>query len=73
METKKSNDYDANTVNLGVAFAELVSYIEDASMDDLVAPVFKLKHLVNLYSMRLEQLGTDVHCKRTCSLHKAER
>ena len=47
-------------MNHGIAFAELISYIEDACMDDLVAPVFKLKDLVNLYSTRLEQLGTDV-------------
>ena len=47
-------------MNHGIAFAELVSYIEDACMDDLVAPVFKLKDLVNQYSTRLEQLGTDV-------------
>ena len=29
-------------------------------MDALVAPVFKLTDLVNLYSTRLKQLGTDV-------------
>ncbi len=40
-------------VNQGIAFAELVSYIEDSRMDDLFAPVFKLTDLVNLYSTRL--------------------
>ena len=50
-ETQKS---DADTVNHGIAFAELISDIEDACMDDLVAPV------LNLCSTRLEQLGTDV-------------
>jgi hypothetical protein len=34
-----------------------VSYIEDARLDDLVAPVFKLSDLVTLYRTRLEQLG----------------
>ena len=29
-------------------------------MDSLVAPVFKLTDLVNLYSTRLKQLGTHV-------------
>ncbi len=47
-------------MNHGIAFAELVSYIEDACTDDVIAPVFKLKDLVNLYSTRLKQLGTNV-------------
>ena len=49
-----------DTVNHGIAFSELVSYIEDVCMDNLVAPVFKLTDLVNLYSTRLKQLGTDI-------------
>ena len=59
-ETKLSDDFDVDSVNHGIAFAELVSYIEDSRMDNLVAPVFKLTDLVNLYSTRLKQLGTDV-------------
>lgn len=47
-------------MNHGLAFAELVSYIEDTRMDSLVAPIFKLRDLVDLYTTRLEQLGTDV-------------
>ena len=47
-------------MNHGIAFAELVSYIEDTCMDDFIAPVFTLKDLVNLYYTRLKQLGTDV-------------
>ena len=35
-------------------------YIEDARMDDQVAPVFKFTDLANLYSTRLKQLGTTV-------------
>lgn len=58
--TKGSEESDADTVNHGIAFAELVSYIEDARMDDLVAPIFKLTDLVNLYITRLKQLGTEV-------------
>ncbi len=56
----RADNFDVDTVNQGIAFAELVSYIEDSRMDDLVAPVFKLTDLVNLYSTRLKQLGTDV-------------
>ena len=57
---KGSEESDADTVNHGIAFAELVSYIEDACIDDLVAPIFKLTDLVNLYITRLKQLGTEV-------------
>ena len=49
-----------DTVNEGIAFAELVSYIEDSCIDSLVAPVFILADLVNLYSARLKQFGTDL-------------
>ena len=37
--------------------AELIAYIDEARMDDNVAPVFKLTDLVRLYSTRLEELG----------------
>ena len=59
-ETKSSEESDMDTVNHGIALAELVSYIEDTRMNDLVAPVFKLTGLANLYSTRLKQLGTKV-------------
>ena len=55
-----SAESDVDAVNHGIAFAELVSYIEDARMDNLVAPIFKLSDLVSLYSNRLKQLGTEV-------------
>ena len=54
----KSNEED--TVNHGITLAEVVSYIEDTRMDELVSPVFKLTDLVKFYSTRLEQLGTKV-------------
>ena len=41
----------------GIALAELIAYIDEARMDDNVAPVFKLADLVRLYSTRLEELG----------------
>ena len=59
-ETKCTEESDVDAVNYGIALAELVSYIEDTRMDELVSPVFKLTDLVKLYSTRLEQLGTKV-------------
>ena len=44
----------------GIAFAGLISYIEEARMDSLVVSVFKLTDLANMYSNRLEQLGSGV-------------
>ena len=46
-------------VNHGIAFAELLSYIE-IRIDNLVILIFKLSDLTNLYSNRLKQLGTIV-------------
>ena len=59
-ERKASEESNVDVVNHSIAFAELVIYIEDAKMDNSVAPIFKLAVLVNLYSTRLKQLGTDV-------------
>ena len=43
MEAEVSSVYD---VNHGIAFAGLVSFIEEAHKDNLVSPVFKLSDLV---------------------------
>ncbi|KAG0721176.1 hypothetical protein GWK47_046968 [Chionoecetes opilio] len=59
-ETKTYEESGVDKMNHGLAFAELVSYIEYTRMDSLVAPVFKLSDLVDLCTTRLEQLGTDV-------------
>lgn len=40
----------------GIAFAELVSYIEESRQED-AAPLFKLSNLANLYQSRMHQLG----------------
>jgi hypothetical protein len=61
----KEQESNADDVNHGIAFAGLVSYIEEMRMDNLVAPVLKLTDLVNLYSDRLEQLGTHVYVHST--------
>ena len=55
-EGKACEEYDVHAVNHGVAF---VSYIEETQNDNSAAPIFKLADLVNLYSTRLKQLGTD--------------
>lgn len=44
----------------GIAFAELVSYMEDYRMEEDVAPVFKLAELAQMYKTRLQQLGAAV-------------
>ena len=64
-----SADTSVDAVNHGIAFAELVSYIEEAHNDNLVPPVFYLSDLVNLYGERLEQLGTSV----TGRIHSGRR
>ena len=55
-----SAESDVDAVNHGIAFAKLVSFIEDAGMDNLVSPIFKLPDLVSLYSNRLKQLGKEL-------------
>ena len=50
---KNCHEFDADDVNHGIAFAELVSYMEETCKDYLIAPVFKLKHLTVLYGKRL--------------------
>ena len=54
----KATESHVDSINNGIAFAGLVSYIEEVRMDSLVTPVFKRTDLVNLYHERLEQLGT---------------
>ena len=53
-------DKDIDARLHGIAFAELVAYIEDFHMEESVAPVFKLADLANMYKAHLEQLGADV-------------
>ena len=57
-ETTTSEDTNADALNHGIAFAELVSYIEDCRKDTELAPIFKLTDLISLYTTRLKQLGT---------------
>ncbi|KAG0729102.1 hypothetical protein GWK47_003575 [Chionoecetes opilio] len=49
-------DEDADRLH-GIAFVELVVFMEDMHADEDNAPVFKLSDVANLYKTRLEQLG----------------
>ena len=49
----RASEFDAEIFNHGIAFAALVSYIEDTRMDSGEALVFKLSDLINLYAARL--------------------
>ena len=60
-EEKRGSDKE--TVISGIAFAEIVMYIEEARLDDSTTPVFKLTDLVKLYSSRMEQLGIKLDNK----------
>lgn len=52
-------DEDADRLH-GIAFAELVVFMEDMHADEDNAPVFKLSDVANLHKTRLEQLGATV-------------
>jgi hypothetical protein len=66
-DTKTTEEPDQDDVNHGIALAELVSYIDEARMDALVAPVFKLVDLTTMYTNH--QAGTTWSSRhRTCSL-----
>ncbi len=49
----------SDRLNHGIALAELLAYIDEASMNEDVPPVSKLSDLVKLYSSRLEHLGVE--------------
>ena len=43
-----------------VALAELVSYMEESTLDEDTVPVFKLSDLIKPYTERLWQLGVEI-------------
>lgn len=59
-DKKNTQETEIEQTNHGIAFAELISYIEDARSDNEIAPIFKLADLCKLYSMRMKQLGSDL-------------
>lgn len=58
-ETRKDKGDTTDKMIKGIALAELLTYIDEARMDEDVAPVFKLADLVKMYSVRLQQLGVE--------------
>ena len=46
-------------MQLIMAFADLVLYIEETRSESLIAPIYKLSDLVKLYSSRFKQFGTN--------------
>lgn len=67
---KEKQTLDSNL--RGIAFAELVAYIEDVHVEG-VAPVFKLADLANLYQTRMDQLGVTTASSRLHSTRLKER
>ena len=66
-EAPKGNSGQESNLH-GIAFAELVAFMEDKNNDEDNAPVFKLIDIAQLYKVRLEQLGltldTRIHTTR---------
>lgn len=71
-EKKTNNKSEFDTNNHELAFAELLSFIEESRSDSSVAPVFKMADLGNLYRDKLTQLGT-VLVGRVHTTHLKER
>jgi len=59
LAAKEGHDEDDSCLH-GIAFAELVSFIEDRISDEDSAFVFKLTDIAELYQVRLQQLGVTV-------------
>lgn len=55
-----SADAGVDTRLNGIAFAELVTFMEDTRKEEGIIPTFKLSDLACMYKTRLEQLGTSV-------------
>ena len=47
-----SSDSDSNAHLHGIAFAELVAFMEDLHKEESVAPISKLKNLTHMYTIR---------------------
>ena len=59
VDTRSDSD-DADDHSHGIAFAQLVSYMEESRKEEDTAPVFQLAGLVDMYTTRLKQLGVSV-------------
>ena len=65
-----SSDSDSNAHLYGIAFAELVAFMEDLHKEESVAPIFKLKDLAHMYIIRLKQLGVTTENRIQTSMLK---
>ena len=59
-EAPKGNDGQESSLR-GIAFAELVAFLEEMGHDEDNDPVFKLVDIAQLHKVRLEQLGLTLH------------
>ena len=56
----QSNDDENSDILHGIAFAELVEYIEEKKVTSQSPPVFRLSKLCELYKAKLEEIGLEV-------------
>ena len=59
----EKSDTDTNNISHGIAFAELISFLEECRDDPELASVFTLAELVQMYSNRLQELGVELSSK----------
>ena len=71
-EKCKETESDQEQVFSGLAFAELVVFIEETRIQENVAPVFKLYDLAHLYNARMEQFGVQMN-QRTHTIRLKQR
>ena len=58
-QARKGKQNTTDNLSRDVALAELLTYIDESRMDEDLALVFKLAHLVKLYPARLQQFGIE--------------
>ena len=59
----EDSDIESNNMSQGIAFAELISFLEECKDDPELASVFTLAELVQMYSNRLQELGVELSGK----------
>ena len=58
-QARKGKQNTTDNLSRSVAFAELLTYIDESRIDEDLAVVFKLADLVKLLSARLQQFGIE--------------
>ena len=59
----EDSDIESNNMSQGIAFAELISFLEECRDNPELASVFTLAELVQMYSNRLQELGVELSSK----------